>query len=109
MRSAQLLVEDSEGDCRAFAVKKKVLKSYTKHKTRINFYDFVNAVHNCERGSQFCERRSQFRIVNVAATPRNNERMQFLNFSKSNFERRSRILGTLRSPPPTIIAEIGHF
>jgi len=58
MRSAQLLVEDSEGVYRAFAVKKKLLKSYTKHKTRINFDDFVNAVHN-------------FVIVNVAATPRN--------------------------------------
>jgi len=70
MRSAQLLVENSKGDCCAFAVKKKLLKSYTKHKTRINFDDFVNAVHNCERRSQFCERRSQFRIVNVGATPR---------------------------------------
>ena len=41
-----------------------------KHKTRIYFDDFVNAVHNCDRRSQFCERRSQFSIVNVGATPR---------------------------------------
>ena len=41
-----------------------------KHKTRIFFHDFVNAVHNCDRRSQFCERRSQFSIVNVGATPR---------------------------------------
>jgi hypothetical protein len=33
-----------------------------KHKTRIYFDDFVNAVHNCDR-------RSQFSIVNVRATP----------------------------------------
>jgi len=43
-----------------------------KHKTRIYFDDFVNAVHNCDRRSQFCERRSQFSIVNVGATPRIN-------------------------------------
>ena len=41
-----------------------------KHKTRIYCADFVNAVHNCDRRSQFCERRSQFSIVNVGATPR---------------------------------------
>jgi hypothetical protein len=44
-----------------------------KHKTRIYFDDFVNAVHNCDRRSQFCERRSQFSIVNVGATPRNKD------------------------------------
>ena len=43
-----------------------------KHKTRFYFDDFVNAVHNCDRRSQFCERRSQFSIVNVGATPRKN-------------------------------------
>ena len=39
-----------------------------ENKTRIYFDDFVNAVHNCDRRSQFCERRSQFSIVNVGAT-----------------------------------------
>jgi hypothetical protein len=62
--------EDSEGDWQVLTVKNKLLKSDMKHKTRIYCADFVNAVHNCDRRSQFCERRSQFSIVNVGATPR---------------------------------------
>ena len=57
------MVEDYEVDLHVFTAKKKLLKSDKKHKTWIYFEDFVNAVHNCER-------RSQFSIVNVAATPR---------------------------------------
>ena len=40
------MVEDSEVDLDVFEVKKKLLKSDLKHKTRIHFDDFVNAVHN---------------------------------------------------------------
>ena len=61
MRSARIVVEDSEVDLDVFEVKKKLLKSDSKLKTRIHFDDFVNAVHNCER-------RSQFWIVNERAT-----------------------------------------
>ena len=64
------MVEDSEVDLDVFEVKKKLLKSNTKHKTRINFDDFVNAVHKFVNAVHNCERRSQFSIVNEAATPR---------------------------------------
>ena len=64
------MVEDSEGDWQVLTVKNKLLISDMKHKTRIYCADFVNAVHNCDRRSQFCECRSQFSIVNVGATPR---------------------------------------
>ena len=40
------MVEDSEVDFDGFELKKKLLKSDSKHKTRIHFDDFVNAVHN---------------------------------------------------------------
>ena len=53
-----------------FCSKKKLLKSDTKHKTWIYFEDFVNAVHKFVNAVHNCERRSQFSIVNVAATPR---------------------------------------
>jgi hypothetical protein len=56
------MVEDSEGDWQVLTVNKKLLKSDMKNKTRIYFDDFVNAVHNCDRRSQFCERQSQFSI-----------------------------------------------
>ena len=46
MRSARIVVEDSKVDFDVFEVKKKLLKSDSKHKTRIHFVDFVNAVHN---------------------------------------------------------------
>jgi hypothetical protein len=49
-----------------------------ENKTRIYFDDFVNAVHNCDRRSQFCERRSQFSIVNVGANPRFGRSLQTL-------------------------------
>ena len=42
-----------------------------KYKTWIYFDDFVNAVHKFVNAVHNCERRSQFSIVNVAATPRN--------------------------------------
>ena len=60
MRSARIVVEDSEVDLDVFEVKKKLLKSDSKLKTRIHFDDFVNGVHNCERRSQ-----SPFTIVNA--------------------------------------------
>ena len=60
MRSARIVVEDSEVDLDDFEVKKKLLKSDSKPKTRIHFDDFVNGVHNCERRSQ-----SPFAIVNA--------------------------------------------
>ena len=40
------MVEDSEVDLDVFELKNKLLKSDWKHKTRIYFDDFVNAVHN---------------------------------------------------------------
>ena len=64
------MVEDSEVDLDVFEVKKKLLKSDLKHKTRYHFHDFVNAVHNFVNAVHNCERRSQFSIVNVAATTR---------------------------------------
>jgi hypothetical protein len=50
------MVEDFEVDWDLFEVKKKLLKFETKHKTRIYFWDFVNAVHKIVKN---CERRSQ--------------------------------------------------
>ena len=67
------MVEDSEVDLDVFEVKKKLLKSDLKHKTRYHFHDFVNAVHNFVTAVHNCERRSQFSIVNVAATTRTNK------------------------------------
>ena len=64
------MVEDYEVDLHVFTAKKKLLKSDTKHKTWIYFEDFVNAVHKFVNAVHNCERRSQFSIVNVAATPR---------------------------------------
>ena len=64
------MIEDSEVNLDVFEVKKKLLKSDLKHKTRYHFHDFVNAVHNFVNAVHNCERRSQFSIVNVAATTR---------------------------------------
>ena len=56
------MVEDSEVDFDVFKVKKKLLKSDLKHKTRYHFHDFVNAVHNFVNAVHNCERRSFLKI-----------------------------------------------
>jgi len=56
MRFARIVVEDSEVDLDVFKVKKKSVKSGSKHKSRIHFEskfdNIVNSVHNRERTHQ---------------------------------------------------------